>query len=447
MKRKPTINLFPGFTEREGREARLVLFLSNKLFELFQLFGYEPIELPIIEDKRLFSKKYLGTSPWPGWHERSLFGLKITNYEKDYNKIRNVTKAVLAPEGTMSVCRWIANQITKKKIDPKESFPLKLFYRVKCFRNEPLNVLSALKKREFEQIGAEYFGSSSIFADAEIVYLMVKGLERIGIKKKKIRVRIGDVRIFKQLIREHNIKKDDELYIKTTIDNIATLKSRKREKELRELKLKLKKYLKKIGLKNSNLRTWEKLSSLPYLEIKEALVIIKKEWPNYQVINDLKRLSEILKFCKLPFKIDFSLIRSQEYYTSLVFEIDILGKNGIYPEIAGGGRYDGLILNFFPNQKISIPATGFAYGLERILEVLKNELEARDLRNLKTTIKYFLDNKSLDYLIFPKNDIKKAWKMAEKIRENWKRAELYFEENKRKAKQYAKRRGAIFLEV
>ena len=136
------------------------------------------------------------------------------------------------------------------------------------------------------------------------------------------------------------------------------------------------------------------------------------------------------------------MVRGQEYYTDTVFEVDASINNNT-EIIAGGGRYDSLVQRLLGHKFIKIPATGFACSIERILNIIKdNGISTMDFRT-----RNFIDEKSIDYVIFPKN-IKRAWGVARRMRRNWIRVDLYLSDNKKEnAKQYAKKKGATFLEV
>ncbi len=434
---------FLGFEDKSGQDSQLALFLENKLFELFRLFGFAQIDIAVLEKKDFFTEKYVGDSPWPGWNEKSLFEVDILNYSENYKKIEKIEKGVLVPEGTVSVCRWLSNQIIKKGLDVNKAFPLKLYYRAKCFRNEPIPELSQIRKREFLQIGLEFFGTTNEMADVETLYLMVRGVEIFGIPRNKIVIRIGDVRLFNQLIKLCNIKRPDEIVLKEKLDKLAGLKVLKNEKEIIQLQGEIEAYLGKIGVTDSYLKLWRILYSSDTPRLEEGISIITSYFGNKDVANSFYRIGEMLNFFGIPFKIDLCTIRGQEYYAGPVFEMDIQNGNNIYLKIAGGGRYNQLISKFLRTDNVSIPATGFAYGLERLLNAVKNE----GAKRYNSSVKYFLDGKNLDYVIFP-TDIKKAWKTAEKMRRTGRRIDLYCSDNNREnAKEYAKREGAIFLEV
>jgi histidyl-tRNA synthetase len=65
-------------------------------------------------------------------------------------------------------------------------------------------------------------------------------------------------------------------------------------------------------------------------------------------------------------EVDFGFGRGLAYYTGMIFEIhDTSGYLGAQRQICGGGRYDTLIGDL--GGRNSIPALGFAFGLERLL--------------------------------------------------------------------------------
>ena len=143
-------------------------------------------------------------------------------------------------------------------------------------------------------------------------------------------------------------------------------------------------------------------------------------------VIDKKKTNEILKFItskKIPFcegkdelervvkeveklgfkdnvKIDLSLVRGLEYYTSTVFEVSV-GKQW---SVAGGGRYDNMV------QKIggqATPAVGISLGFERIMEVMKEE-------------KMFTQDKKVIFVAAVNENLgKEVIKIANKLREDF----------------------------
>ena len=124
-------------------------------------------------------------------------------------------------------------------------------------------------------------------------------------------------------------------------------------------------------IKEHRANKFQKLTSVRYSKKdytrKELLEIVD----NLKPTENLKNIFAILK-AKYNFKenqdffFDPTLARGLDYYTGAVFELKPNGK----PEelsIGGGGRYDNLI-GMFANKQI--PAVGFAFGLDRLAEIL-----------------------------------------------------------------------------
>ena len=100
----------------------------------------------------------------------------------------------------------------------------------------------------------------------------------------------------------------------------------------------------------------------------------------------LKEVEELLKLAKKfgigkKLQFDISLVRGLEYYTSVVFEINL----GAKVSCGGGGRYDNLIKAVGGQD---LPATGISLGLDRILEVMKENKMFEEY----TSTKVFVSN-------------------------------------------------------
>ena len=102
-------------------------------------------------------------------------------------------------------------------------------------------------------------------------------------------------------------------------------------------------------------------------EAKVAVDKIKSQKPT-------PNLQEIFRILKAEYKLeegvdfvfDSTLARGLNYYTGAIFELK-LDKDPLSLSVGGGGRYDKLIGMF---AKLDIPAVGFSFGLDRLLELL-----------------------------------------------------------------------------
>jgi histidyl-tRNA synthetase len=69
-------------------------------------------------------------------------------------------------------------------------------------------------------------------------------------------------------------------------------------------------------------------------------------------------------------QIDPTIVRGLEYYTGAVFEGQLIGGDGVFGSIGGGGRYDDLVARFRGER---IPATGFSIGVSRLAAALQSQ--------------------------------------------------------------------------
>ena len=150
-------------------------------------------------------------------------------------------------------------------------------------------------------------------------------------------------------------------------------------------------------------------------------------------------LAEILKIFKdynfTNFEFDPSIIRGLEYYTGVIFEVnlkfDVKNKKGQVIQlgsIGGGGRYDNLVNNF---GNFDAPATGISIGLDRLVYALMQKKEFKVKQSKPVVICVFDKNSMKEYInvqtilrkagisaeIFPgENKLKKQMEYANKIK-------------------------------
>ena len=96
------------------------------------------------------------------------------------------------------------------------------------------------------------------------------------------------------------------------------------------------------------------------------LNFIEKTKPTENLLKIFKILESEYKLKEnVDFYFDSTLARGLDYYTSTVFEMKLNGNPNDL-SIGGGGRYDNLI-GMFAGRKI--PAVGFSFGIDRIVEL------------------------------------------------------------------------------
>ncbi len=280
---------------------------------------------------------------WEKTYEREFFPISI----KDFVKETGITecKGLLLPEGTASFARYAA-----KCIAQQAEIPEKIFYIMDCFRNEDVTKLTSEKRRAFGQIGVEYL-SGKQESDAEVAAIACKIVNELGVDKKFITARVSNVEIFRGLCKETGMDNDEKVRMKTLIDRFSKLRLQdpydSELQGIREMVWKI------SGRYRAN---WNKLLEKDTKASDFAGMQLE------QMIENIERTGFKAVF-------DASMIRGWEYYTGPIFQIDA----GDFLEIAGGGRYDRMVNQFLKKYGIEreLPATGFAFGTERLVNVVK----------------------------------------------------------------------------
>lgn len=389
-----------GFNEMYGKDLEYRDLTLRILIDNTKKFKYKQIQIPILEPAASFSEEVIGKSPWPEWNKRGCFYLTINDYFNDYESCEQ-EDLILIPEGTVSVTRWLGESISAKNID----FPIKLYYNTSCYRNELIDTLSVLKRREFIQFGMEIIGSRHIHSDTEIILLICKNLEALGINLSSVRVRLNDIEIFNKLIKESKITGDDVIKIKELLDTLAEAKAGKGEERYTPTKKQLLLLLGKYQISDIIMTKWNAIiNQTDYRKGNIGNIFGQDYRTNFDVLEEMQNV-----FAKIGIQIalDFCVIRSHEYYTSISFEVDVLEQGKKFIEIAGGGRYDKLVSSFV-DQKCPIkqvPSTGFAFGVERLVDMLKKLKVFNDCEEICSRF----DFNGTGSLIYPANDSIQAY--------------------------------------
>ncbi|KUO53533.1 MAG: hypothetical protein APF76_12040 [Desulfitibacter sp. BRH_c19] len=257
----------------------------------------------------------------------------------------------LRPDMTSPIARLVATRMKDQKL------PQRLFYLANVFRYE--SEIQKGRHREFYQAGVEFIGPKGPKADGEIIALAVKALQTVGLKN--FQIGLGHMEITKGLLRQLN----------GTDDNVRSMKIRQALSRKNYVQLANLLSFKKQSMEESIFKLITTQNNLDEVvgSLKKLITNPELEKP----IKDLEELTNSLKAYGVTQRVfvDFSILRDFNYYTGIVFEG--YSENLGYP-ICGGGRYDNLLGNFgYPN-----PATGFAIGVERVLEALSRETNLQE---------------------------------------------------------------------
>lgn len=418
-----------GFKDVFGRPAWMENVVSQALVNWHHLRGYKLLRVPVIERVTSFSKDVVGSSPWPEWNIKNCICLKLENYDRDYKTV-DYLDVLLIPEATVSVARWLSTYVEK---EGHNIFPLKIMYYCPCFRNENIeSLIDNYKLRQFDQFGIEILGTSSEYADIETILLIVEGLEHVGIARNNILVRIGDIRLLKSLAKRTRLNEATTLFCKQIMDRIAETRAKGEKVEKLKKMLYEKIYVRSIPFDVK--KAWEDLAdtATSYKNIHKLSALLDNS-----IISNLKKLSSHLDSLNVSSILDLAVVRSHEYYNSLVMEVDIHNKGINVVEIAGGGRYNRLVSPFLPKESRPIPAVGYAYGLQRICGILSKM--GKDIR-----IEFNVRLKPAEKVVIPQSgDPVKDFKLANKYAREGKQADVYVGDFNSNLRDYVRANKAI----
>jgi len=160
-----------GFRDFLPEEALKRQWLKNKLVEIFEIWGYDPMETPTLEPLEIFKGQV-------GEDEKLFF-----QFEDQGGR-----KVALRYDQTIPTCRAIGQY---SQVLP---MPFRRYQMQSAFRSEKPQ---KGRYREFLQCDADIFGVSSPLADAEVVALSLDIYRRLGFKKAV--VLINDRELLKDL--------------------------------------------------------------------------------------------------------------------------------------------------------------------------------------------------------------------------------------------------------
>ena len=241
------------------------------------------------------------------------------------------TEMCLRPEGTAGVVRSVIENGLYN-----EAMPLKLYYIGPFFRYEKPQ---AGRSREFYQFGVEMFGADSAYADASVISLASKVLDKIGVGTSLHINSIGCPKcrpLYRQALVDYFEGKKEEL--------CPTCRERLKTNPLRILDCKS-----------------------PICSEIAAGAPKTIDYLCEDCAAHFNALKESLTALEIPYTVDPKIVRGLDYYVRTVFEF-ISEDIGAQSTVCGGGRYDGLVEQL---DGPKLGGIGFGMGLTRLALALK----------------------------------------------------------------------------
>lgn len=302
-----------GFRDFLPKEMAVRNYVKNILIEIFENYGFQPLETPALEYASVLKGKYSNETDD-----------KLGYFFKD-NGDRDIGLRYDLTVPTAKVLAIYNNEI---------QLPFKRYQIQPVWRAE--NTQRG-RYREFVQCDIDIFGTTSPIADAEIISIIYIGTQKLNFKNAIIK--INSRPILFDILSKSGIKNNQNSVLQS-IDKLDKIGENGVKKEL-------------IA------------KSLSNTQIDDIFKYIKLAQPD----DNLKQVFSNLKALNIPdnaYIFDPTLVRGCDYYTGTIFEVCVTEpKMGA---IGGGGRYDNLISTLGGPQ---IPAVGFAFGFERVVDVIQ----------------------------------------------------------------------------
>ena len=362
-----------GLADRGPAEIAATRAMVAKIREVFERYGFEPVETPAMEFTDALGK-FLPDQDRPNEG--------VFSFQDDDEQWISLRYDLTAP-----LARYVAENFDSL---PK---PYRSYREGYVYRNEKPG---PGRFRQFMQFDADTVGSASPAADAEMCMMAADTMEALGIPRGSYVVKVNNRKVLdgvmeaiglgddpaRKLIVLRAIDKLDRL----GVDGVKLLLGDGRKDESGDF------------TKGAGLSDRAATAILQYVSPKEPTIQIasdekqrgdilttmpddgveislnEKFREGQKELNEIRLLAEQAGYASDRVSIDQTVVRGLEYYTGPVYEIELLldtndekGRPVRFGSVGGGGRYDGLVSRF---RSEPVPATGFSIGVSRLQAAL-----------------------------------------------------------------------------
>lgn len=310
MKNQNKLQTLKGFRDFLPEEKRKRDFVMRRIVEIFEIFGFEPLETPTLEYASLLIGKYGQEAD------------KLIYSFKD----RGGREIALRYDQTVPTARILTQY---QNILPRyfRRYQIQSVFRA----DNPQKG----RYREFTQCDIDIFNSESPIADADIIATSYFAFKNVGYPD--IKIQINDRQILFSCLKSFTTP---HVNIFSLIQSIDKLEKIGKDQVIAEM---VKKGLNK-----------DKASA--------AISNILKA----KIISNLQNIIDMVYDLGVPKKsiiFNPTLARGLDYYTGMIFEVILPGYS--VGSCGGGGRYDKLIGQL---GGLDVPAVGIAFGFDRMVE-------------------------------------------------------------------------------
>ena len=308
--------------------------LEQHLASIMDAYGYQQIRLPIVEQTNLF-KRSIGDAT-------DIVEKEMYTFLDKGNPPESLT---LRPEGTAGCVRAMLEHNLLRGSTPR------VWYIGPMFRYEKPQ---KGRYRQFHQFGVETFGVATPDMDAELILMTARLWKRMGVADK-VQLELNTLGESEERAEYRAALVEFLMLHKADLDEDS-----QRRLDTNPLRI----------LDSKDARTQKILENAPKLH----------DFMGEDTMSHFAQLQQYLSDAGIKFVINQKLVRGLDYYNKTVFEWTTthLGSQGT---VCAGGRYDGLVGQLKGKADQSVPAVGFAMGMERLLLLLEQLEDSTPVRD------------------------------------------------------------------
>src|SRR3989338_3929554 len=302
--------------------------IVKTLKSVFELYGYAPLETPVIEKYDILASKYAGGEEIT----KEIFSLKD----------QGGRELALRYDLTVPLSRYIS-------MNPSIKLPFKRYQIGEVFRDGPT---ASSRYRQFTQCDIDVIGCKEILADAEILSMADFVFKKLGLDAV---IKINNRKLLNEMMEFFGVPEQKIEAVILSLDKLEKFGGQSVKNELAEKGItesSINKIMSAVGVKGTN---------------DSRIIQIKNFLKKSEGIMELEELFRYLSMMEISFEFDVSLARGLSYYTGTVFEV-FLNGSCVKSAVCAGGRYDRMIGQLVGNREY--PAVGISFGLDRIYDAV-----------------------------------------------------------------------------
>lgn len=400
-------------------------YILNTIKSVFELYGFQPLETPAMENLETLMGKYGEEG------DKLIFKIlnngldnpaKESQVRDEFEKVlqgkstKGITERALKYDLTIPFARYVAMN------HGQLSFPFKRYQIQPVWRaDRPQRG----RYREFYQCDADVVGSNALINEVEFVNIYKEAFQRLGITGFELRI---NSRKILTALAEICGGAEKMIDITIAIDKLDKIGIDKVKEELGER-----------GLNNDQIRVIENYLNITGSneeKLSAIQLLLGETEAGHKGIEELTFVIETTTSHQSQTAnliIDFTLARGLNYYTGIIFEAKapVTVKIG---SIGGGGRYDDLTGLFgVPN----IPGVGISFGVDRIYDVME------ELQLFPQTVE---QGTKVLFFNLGEAESRKSYELMQALRQTGIASELFHEQAKfDKQFKYAEKKQIPFI--